>query len=153
MADSKVWFITGCSKGFGRIWAAAALERGDKVAADGDLLERIRALPGAGKLPIYGVLDLHATLTPKMGALSDGLVAYRECPHTDSCEIAARAADQRQSDLPRQIDTPSGETRTRNQNRNAHPHRFDDHLGGQPSRGVENLVAGIDAVPKRMPWK
>jgi NAD(P)-dependent dehydrogenase (short-subunit alcohol dehydrogenase family) len=33
MADSKVWFITGCSKGFGRIWAEAALERGDKVTA------------------------------------------------------------------------------------------------------------------------
>jgi NAD(P)-dependent dehydrogenase (short-subunit alcohol dehydrogenase family) len=30
---SKVWFITGSSKGFGRIWAEAALERGDKVAA------------------------------------------------------------------------------------------------------------------------
>ena len=33
MADSKVWFITGSSKGFGRIWAEAALERGDQVAA------------------------------------------------------------------------------------------------------------------------
>jgi NAD(P)-dependent dehydrogenase (short-subunit alcohol dehydrogenase family) len=33
MADPKVWFITGTSKGFGRIWAEAALERGDKVAA------------------------------------------------------------------------------------------------------------------------
>lgn len=33
MADSKVWFITGSSKGFGRIWAEAALERDDKVAA------------------------------------------------------------------------------------------------------------------------
>ena len=30
---SKVWFITGTSKGFGRVWAEAALERGDKVAA------------------------------------------------------------------------------------------------------------------------
>lgn len=30
---SKVWFITGASKGFGREWAIAALERGDKVAA------------------------------------------------------------------------------------------------------------------------
>lgn len=30
---SKTWFITGTSKGFGRIWAEAALERGDKVAA------------------------------------------------------------------------------------------------------------------------
>jgi NAD(P)-dependent dehydrogenase (short-subunit alcohol dehydrogenase family) len=33
MADPKVWFITGSSKGFGRVWAEAALERGDKVAA------------------------------------------------------------------------------------------------------------------------
>ena len=31
--DSKVWFITGASRGFGRIWAEAALERGDKVVA------------------------------------------------------------------------------------------------------------------------
>ncbi|MGW7003326.1 SDR family oxidoreductase [Streptomyces sp. NPDC054933] len=30
---SKIWFITGASKGFGRQWAIAALERGDKVAA------------------------------------------------------------------------------------------------------------------------
>jgi NAD(P)-dependent dehydrogenase (short-subunit alcohol dehydrogenase family) len=30
---SKVWFITGTSKGFGRIWAEAALARGDQVAA------------------------------------------------------------------------------------------------------------------------
>ena len=30
---SKVWFITGTSRGFGREWAIAALERGDKVAA------------------------------------------------------------------------------------------------------------------------
>lgn len=29
----KIWFITGASRGFGRIWAEAALVRGDKVAA------------------------------------------------------------------------------------------------------------------------
>ena len=29
----KVWFITGASRGFGRIWTEAALQRGDKVAA------------------------------------------------------------------------------------------------------------------------
>ena len=29
----KTWFITGASRGFGRIWAEAALMRGDKVAA------------------------------------------------------------------------------------------------------------------------
>jgi len=30
---AKVWLITGASKGFGRVWARAALERGDSVAA------------------------------------------------------------------------------------------------------------------------
>jgi NAD(P)-dependent dehydrogenase (short-subunit alcohol dehydrogenase family) len=30
---AKTWFITGSSKGFGREWAIAALERGDTVAA------------------------------------------------------------------------------------------------------------------------
>ncbi len=29
----KIWFITGTSRGFGREWAIAALDRGDKVAA------------------------------------------------------------------------------------------------------------------------
>jgi NAD(P)-dependent dehydrogenase (short-subunit alcohol dehydrogenase family) len=29
----KIWFITGTSRGFGREWATAALERGDRVAA------------------------------------------------------------------------------------------------------------------------
>src|SRR5262245_2537525 len=32
MSQSKVWFITGASRGFGRIWAEAALKRGDRVA-------------------------------------------------------------------------------------------------------------------------
>ncbi|MGN6396406.1 MAG: SDR family NAD(P)-dependent oxidoreductase [Mucilaginibacter sp.] len=31
--NNKVWFITGASRGFGRVWTEAALERGDKVAA------------------------------------------------------------------------------------------------------------------------
>jgi len=29
----KIWFITGSSRGFGRVWTEAALQRGDKVAA------------------------------------------------------------------------------------------------------------------------
>lgn len=29
---NKIWFITGASRGFGRVWAEAALKRGDKVA-------------------------------------------------------------------------------------------------------------------------
>jgi len=51
----KVWFITGTSRGFGREWAIAALERGDKVAATArdtstldDLVERF----GDAILPI-----------------------------------------------------------------------------------------------------
>jgi NAD(P)-dependent dehydrogenase (short-subunit alcohol dehydrogenase family) len=31
--SEKIWFITGASKGFGREWTEAALERGDRVAA------------------------------------------------------------------------------------------------------------------------
>ena len=31
--SSKVWFITGASRGFGRVWTQAALERGDRVVA------------------------------------------------------------------------------------------------------------------------
>jgi NAD(P)-dependent dehydrogenase (short-subunit alcohol dehydrogenase family) len=30
---ARVWLITGTSKGFGRVWAEAALERGDQVVA------------------------------------------------------------------------------------------------------------------------
>src|SRR5580658_1635905 len=37
----KTWFITGASRGFGRIWAEAALERGDKVTATARRLEDI----------------------------------------------------------------------------------------------------------------
>jgi len=29
----KIWFVTGASRGFGRIWSEAALARGDKVVA------------------------------------------------------------------------------------------------------------------------
>jgi NADP-dependent 3-hydroxy acid dehydrogenase YdfG len=42
--NSKVWFITGASRGFGRVWADAALKRGDKVAATARKLESIADL-------------------------------------------------------------------------------------------------------------
>ena len=32
-SNPKTWFITGASRGFGRIWTEAALSRGDRVAA------------------------------------------------------------------------------------------------------------------------
>jgi len=42
--NPKVWFITGSSRGFGRTWAAAALERGDKVVATARQLSSIADL-------------------------------------------------------------------------------------------------------------
>lgn len=41
---SKVWFITGASRGFGREWALAALERGDSVAATARNTDALRDL-------------------------------------------------------------------------------------------------------------
>ncbi|OLR93235.1 SDR family oxidoreductase [Actinokineospora bangkokensis] len=52
---SKTWFITGTSRGFGRSWTKAALERGDKVAAtarDTDSLKDLAEQFGDALLPI-----------------------------------------------------------------------------------------------------
>ena len=43
-SKTKVWFITGTSRGFGRVWADAALKRGDKVAATARNLKSIADL-------------------------------------------------------------------------------------------------------------
>ncbi len=44
VTSTKVWFITGASRGFGRVWAEAALKRGDKVAATARKLSSIADL-------------------------------------------------------------------------------------------------------------
>jgi NAD(P)-dependent dehydrogenase (short-subunit alcohol dehydrogenase family) len=52
---NKNWFITGTSRGFGREWATAALERGDRVAATArnvDSLKDLVAKYGDRVLPI-----------------------------------------------------------------------------------------------------
>ena len=41
---AKTWFITGASRGFGRIWTEAALARGDNVAATARAPETLAAL-------------------------------------------------------------------------------------------------------------
>ena len=41
---NKIWFITGTSKGFGRVWAEAALARGDRVAATARDVETLAPL-------------------------------------------------------------------------------------------------------------
>ena len=58
---------------------------------EGELLARIRALPGGESVPLFGVFDLHANLSARMCRLANGLVAYRENPHTDARESAVRA--------------------------------------------------------------
>lgn len=44
---SKIWYITGASRGFGHAWATAALERGDKVAATARDTSTLKALVDA----------------------------------------------------------------------------------------------------------
>lgn len=60
--------------------------------AEGELLERIRALPGAGNLPLFAVLDLHANVSPRMARHASAMIPYRENPHSDAREAAVRAA-------------------------------------------------------------
>jgi NAD(P)-dependent dehydrogenase (short-subunit alcohol dehydrogenase family) len=53
--NDKVWFITGASRGFGRIWTEAALRRGDLVAAsarDPRSLDDLVAIYGDALLPL-----------------------------------------------------------------------------------------------------
>lgn len=55
--ENKVWLITGTSKGFGRVWAEAALKRGDKVAATARNIEALTELT-----TLYGDAILPMTL-------------------------------------------------------------------------------------------
>jgi NAD(P)-dependent dehydrogenase (short-subunit alcohol dehydrogenase family) len=53
---AKTWFITGASRGFGREWAIAALERGDSVAAtarDTSTLDDLADEHGDRFLPLH----------------------------------------------------------------------------------------------------
>jgi NAD(P)-dependent dehydrogenase (short-subunit alcohol dehydrogenase family) len=63
---SRTWFITGASKGFGREWSEAALERGDRVAATARRPETLDGLVetyGDAVLPIQlDVTDRDADL-------------------------------------------------------------------------------------------
>lgn len=59
---------------------------------EGTLLSLIRTLPGCESLPVFGVFDLHANFTAAMAAQADGLVAYRENPHSDARDAAISSA-------------------------------------------------------------
>jgi microcystin degradation protein MlrC len=76
------------------IWLSlhGAMVTTDCVDAEGELLARLRGMEGVADIPIFGVLDLHATATETMARHANGLVTYRENPHTDARETAARSA-------------------------------------------------------------
>jgi len=59
---------------------------------EGEILRRIRELPGLAEVPLCGVLDLHANFSPEMARAGAGLMAYRENPHTDAALAAGDAA-------------------------------------------------------------
>ncbi|MBW3543290.1 MAG: M81 family metallopeptidase [Planctomycetes bacterium] len=59
---------------------------------EGELIGRIRRLPGGGDVPICGVLDLHGNISQATIEKTDGVIAYRRNPHTDSRSVAVDAA-------------------------------------------------------------
>ena len=65
--SSKVWFITGTSRGFGLEWARAALERGDKVVATARKLDSLNGL--AEKYPST-LLPLELDVTNREAAFA-----------------------------------------------------------------------------------
>jgi NAD(P)-dependent dehydrogenase (short-subunit alcohol dehydrogenase family) len=69
----KVWFITGCSRGFGRLWAEAALQRGDRVAATARDDSRLKPLAEAFPDSVL-VLPLDVT---QRSAVFDAVAAAR----------------------------------------------------------------------------
>lgn len=62
--SSRIWFITGANRGFGRIWTEAALARGDKVVATSRQPEALQPLADR-----YGdaLLALHLDVTDRAG--------------------------------------------------------------------------------------
>ncbi len=69
---------------------AAVAEHVDDT--EGELLARIRGIVGRD-IPIVASLDLHANMTQRMLDQADGLVAYREYPHTDMAATGELAAE------------------------------------------------------------
>lgn len=58
LAQDRVWFITGCSTGFGRSLAQAVLARGERVAATARDVARFAELEGASDRLLPLALDI-----------------------------------------------------------------------------------------------
>ena len=83
---TKNWFITGASKGFGREWAEAALERGDQVAATARRPETLDAL-----VEIHGdaVLPLQLDVTDRA---ADFAAVQRAAEHFGRLDVVVNNA-------------------------------------------------------------
>ena len=78
--SEKVWFITGTSRGFGREWAIAALDRGDRVAATARNTDSLAEL-----VEQYGdaILPISLDVTDKEAATAAVAQAHKHFGHLD----------------------------------------------------------------------
>ena len=100
----KTWFITGTSRGFGREWTIAALERGDRVAAtarDPQTLDDLVAEHGDALLPLaLDVTDRDAVVRdgpPRARALRRASTSSSTTPATGSSGWSRRSASRRRA--------------------------------------------------------
>ena len=86
MSREKIWFVTGASRGFGRIWSEAALARGDKVVATARNVEDLADLVEA-----YGdnILALALDVTDRSAVFNTVTAAHRHFGRIDVVISAA----------------------------------------------------------------
>src|SRR5437867_3476541 len=60
--------------------------------------------------------------------------------------LVACAADHGDADLLRDLVTHLSQSGARDQELDTHLRSLDHHLGSEPARGIENLVAAVDAI-------
>ncbi|TXI58895.1 MAG: M81 family peptidase [Limnohabitans sp.] len=89
LEDVRAAMVQGLDGVYLDLHGAAVADHADD--SEGELIARIRAVVGP-RVPIVASLDLHANVTQRMLALSDGLVSYRTYPHIDMAETGERAA-------------------------------------------------------------
>lgn len=93
-SELEAGLVAALRDGIDGIWMNlhGAMVTTENMDPEGELLARIRKLPGAADLPLFAAFDLHANFTPLMAQHATGLVGYRENPHIDARDTAVLAA-------------------------------------------------------------